>query len=400
MDDIPLIFIVDDDNAIREFLATVIEKMDYRTASAPDGEKALEYLDKNPHPDLILLDVIMPGMNGIELLRKIKERPSLAEIIVIMVTGIGHITEKELAFKLGANDYLVKPFDPRELAARIKTHINLKKTTEHLIIQKKIQDKILSTVPGIVYFKDQNGTYIHGNERFAEITGVEIENIEGKTDHDLFSALDAEQRLKTDELILKMGIPELEMEEELQISDGVKRVFLTRKSQVLNERNEVSGLVGVSIDMTEQVILKEAYSEKDELLTIIIDSCPAEVWVINQEREVILQNSQHLMRFGTLIGESAESLSPPGISRDSWSDTISNSLNGEVIICETDQTDNNESVRFFECLGPLKSSGMIHGVIGIRGQIPGWERSNPETETITRCIQALVKQYSQISENR
>jgi len=397
MDDTPLILIIDDNDEIRDFVTTVIENMGYRSESLPGGQEALEYLTNNPQPDLILLDIIMPGMTGIDLLRTIKGMPPLDEIIVVMVTGVQHITDKELAFKLGANDYIVKPFDPRELVARIRTHINLKKATEQCVIQKKLQEQILSTVPGIVFLKDRSGIYVHGNEQFADITGVPSEEIEGKTDTDLFSFEEAEERRKTDELILCMGVPGLEMQEELHTKKGETRTFLTRKSAVYNERDELSGIVGVSIDITEQVILRDAYCEKEELLTAIINSGPAEIWVINREREIILQNSMHLMKFGTLIGQKIESLPIDEQTKKIWSEGLICSLQGESKVWEYGSVVENKPVLNIVCIGPIRSSDQVMGAIGIISTIPGWDKKTPENETIIQFIRTTLNNNGRIA---
>lgn len=396
MDDVPSVLVIDDDEAIREYLSTVIEKIGFQANTASNGQEALEYLEHNQRPDLILLDVIMPGMTGIDVLRKIKESPRLKEIIVIMVTGVHHIAEKELAFMLGASDYLEKPFETRELIARVKTHINLKKATEKCILQKKIQDTILSTVPGIVYLKSREGYYIHGNDHFGELLGIPAEDIEGKRESDLFPEQIAAQRSRTDELILTMGIPELEMQEEIITRAGESRSFLTRKRPVFNDMNEIYALVGVSIDITEQVVLKEAYYEKEELLSAVLNSHKAEIWVINPDHEMILQNNYHLSAFGDLIGKKIEDMPVSNQIRESWSEGLKAALGGRIIVEEVKKPESEGAEIFVDIIGPVSTEDKTLGVMGIRINLSDWNQNKPEANTgQTSIVDKLIRNDEQ-----
>lgn len=365
------VLVVDDDDTIREYLTEVIEKMGYTVSSAADGIKALEYLRNHPNPDLILLDVIMPDMTGIEVLRTIKEDEALSACLVIMVTGVHHIAEKELAFVLGACDYLEKPFETRELIARVRTHINLKKATEKILLQKKIQETILSTIPGIVYLKNRDGTYIHGNEMFASLTGRPIEEIVGKGEEDIFDTQTATERIQTDELILQLGVPEIEIQEEIQDQDGNVRFFFTRKRPVYNESHDIAGIVGVSIDITEQVILKEAYYEAEELLTAVLNTHPAEIWVMGPSGEMILQNNHHLSKYGNLIGKNIEEWPvPEKILRD-WKAGFNSVVvpnHQEVHSRENEYSDDGNML----LLSPVRTDEKLLGVMGMSLDIAQW----------------------------
>lgn len=110
------ILIVDDDPHIRELLRFYLQKDGYRTIEAGDGQEALDRLEKeNIH--LALVDVMMPNMNGYELCRHIR---SYYDIPVMMITAKGEIADKESAYDAGTDDYLVKPFEPKEVLFRIK----------------------------------------------------------------------------------------------------------------------------------------------------------------------------------------------------------------------------------------------------------------------------------------
>ena len=117
------ILIVEDDANIRYILKYNLELDGYEVDLAENGLAALEKLE--PAPDLILLDVMMPGMNGLEACAKIKADPATKMIPIFMITAKSQLADIEEAFKAGANDYLTKPFDPTTLSNRIKEKMDL-----------------------------------------------------------------------------------------------------------------------------------------------------------------------------------------------------------------------------------------------------------------------------------
>ena len=112
----PEILVVDDDPNIRELERLYLEKENYTVRTAADGNAALGEFRKQP-PDLILLDVMLPGIDGYEVLRNVRKS---GNIPVIMVTARGETFDKVLCLELGADDYIVKPFDGKEMTARVK----------------------------------------------------------------------------------------------------------------------------------------------------------------------------------------------------------------------------------------------------------------------------------------
>ena len=113
------ILIIEDDDHIIELLKFNVENNGYGVSVAMDGH---EGLDKaiNELPDLILLDLMLPGIDGIDICKKLKSKDRTKEIPIIMLTAKGHETDKILGLEIGADDYMTKPFSVRELMTRIK----------------------------------------------------------------------------------------------------------------------------------------------------------------------------------------------------------------------------------------------------------------------------------------
>lgn len=117
------ILIVEDDQALSQVLQKKLEFNGYEVATAPDGEAAMTELGKSK-PDLILLDIVMPKMNGYEVLEKIHSDPSLSPIPVIIISNSGQPVEIERTKELGAADYIIKAnFEPNEVLDKIDAHL-------------------------------------------------------------------------------------------------------------------------------------------------------------------------------------------------------------------------------------------------------------------------------------
>ncbi|MFW6136759.1 MAG: response regulator [Candidatus Aminicenantaceae bacterium] len=114
-----LIAVVDDEPDILELVSIHLEKNGYRSQEFLNGESFIEFL-KSSLPDLIVLDLMLPDMDGLEICKYLKKQEHLASIPVIMLTAKGEEVDKILGLELGADDYVTKPFSPKELISRIR----------------------------------------------------------------------------------------------------------------------------------------------------------------------------------------------------------------------------------------------------------------------------------------
>lgn len=161
------IFVVDDEVNIRELIKKYLEKEGYKVTLFSNGEHVLSELGRLD-PDLIVLDIMMPGIDGLELCKEIRKKSDLP---IIFVSARDEEFDKILGLELGADDYISKPFSPRELVVRIKTILRRvrKENNQH---DKKI------------VVKDMN---LYCDKRYVEIKG-EILNLT-KKEYDLFEML-------------------------------------------------------------------------------------------------------------------------------------------------------------------------------------------------------------------
>lgn len=118
----PTILVVDDERHIVELVRFNLEKEGYRVITAQDGKEAC-YLASSEKPDLIILDVMLPEMDGFEVCQFIQRDSTISEVPIIMLTARTEELDKVLGLELGADDYMTKPFSPRELMARVKARL-------------------------------------------------------------------------------------------------------------------------------------------------------------------------------------------------------------------------------------------------------------------------------------
>lgn len=131
-DNKPTILVIDDAPANLQLMSGLLQE-DYRIKAATSGEKGLKIANTDPQPDLILLDIMMPEMDGYEVCKRLKEDKKTNEIPIIFLTAKAETEDESLGLSLGAIDYLIKPVSPPIAKARIKTHIDLYRQKKALI---------------------------------------------------------------------------------------------------------------------------------------------------------------------------------------------------------------------------------------------------------------------------
>lgn len=133
-----------DDEPINITVLMGFLKDDYRLVAATDGQQALDRASATPKPDLILLDIMMPGLSGYDVCRQLKGNPETHDIPVIFVSAMGETDDETNGFELGAVDYITKPISPPVVQARIKTQLTLKEAREGLANQNVCLEEMVA----------------------------------------------------------------------------------------------------------------------------------------------------------------------------------------------------------------------------------------------------------------
>lgn len=164
----PLVLVVDDEESILELIAFNLKKEGFQVDTATNGHDALVKIAEKA-PDLIVLDWMLPGINGLEVCRKLRDSEETAALPVIMLTARGEEGDKVLGLELGANDYVTKPFSPRELTARIKAHLRAR------LPQREVQERKEQVVMQRGLVLDPEKYTVKKNGKLLDVTPKEFE---------------------------------------------------------------------------------------------------------------------------------------------------------------------------------------------------------------------------------
>jgi PAS domain S-box-containing protein len=290
-----------------DMLLDNLECIGHRVLVAQDGEEALKRAS-HMRPDLILLDVLMPGIDGFETCRRLKAAESTRDISVIFMTCLTDETDKLVGFTAGGVDYITKPFEIGEVIARVTTHLSLREAQKeieaknaqlqsemairrqkeaalqraHQELEHRVRDRtaelassnaalresqhllqaIVDNSTAVIFVKDIEGRYLMVNRRYKELFHVTEQSIVGKTDHDLFPKERADAFRAFDRRVMAAGTP-LEAEEMVPQDDGL-HTYISIKCPILDGAGRPRAVCGISTDITER---KHEEAAREMLLT-------------------------------------------------------------------------------------------------------------------------------------
>ncbi len=249
------ILVVDDDQSIRVLVSKILGKESYDLAEAASGEEAIALCGRMGEAvDVVLLDINMDGVGGFEVLDAIKSNPVTENAVVIMLTAVTSVEDKVKAFKLGAVDYLPKPFSRDELRARIRVHLDNKRMEEALRESEKNYRELSDLLPQTVFEIDLEGNFTFVNRYGLQFTGYTRDDIDNGTTKawDLFIEEDRE-RVAHNIVMRFMGDTGNSVEDHqytMLKKDG-STVPIAVYSAPVFRNDQWSGLRGMVLDLTE-----------------------------------------------------------------------------------------------------------------------------------------------------
>jgi len=262
--------IIDDLRENLQLLTEIFETEGFRVRAANSGELALLSIAKKD-PDIILLDVKMPEMDGFEVCRRLKSNDATKEIPVIFITALDELDDKIRGLELGAVDFISKPFDKREIVMRVKNHIELRKL--HLEIQNsEVHYRMLfnSMMNGYATHEmlfDEKGNpydyrYIDVNPAFEKMTGIRRDQWIGKTVREVLPGIE-DTWIQTFGKVVTTGVP-------IVYENHVKEMDKYFQTYVFtSKKNHFSVIAN---DITESKILEKKIFEEKEQLRITFES--------------------------------------------------------------------------------------------------------------------------------
>jgi PAS domain S-box-containing protein len=272
------ILVVDDITANLNLLSELLSSAGYKVRPAPSGKLAIQSAQSTP-PDLILLDILMPEMDGYEVCAKLKASSKTKDVPVIFVSALHEVFDKVKAFATGGVDYITKPFQADKVIARVETQLRISRLARQLAeqnirLQAEIEerqrvdaemqsarafvDSIVENIPNMIFVKDAAQLrFVSFNKAGEELLGYSREELIGKNDYDFFPPEEADFFVAKDREVLASGevldIPE----EPLQTKNKGIRILHTKKIGIRDATGKTQYLLGISEDITERKIAEE-----------------------------------------------------------------------------------------------------------------------------------------------
>ena len=268
------ILIADDATENVALLSRILKMSGYNVQAAADGDQVVAYAKASP-PDLILLDVNMPGMDGFEACRRLKEDEGTREIPVIFISALDNIEDKTRAFRSGGVDYILKPFDYEEVQARVETHLvirglriqleqanqelaarvdELTASRELLAERERKLSAFVKALPNISFIFDEHGRFLEVLANETSLLPAKPDKLLGCLIEDIVPAKVAAVMLDAIRLTIETGKIQI-VEYKLPVLAGGERWFEGRLTLMEKDETGHSKIVFVATEITERVQL-------------------------------------------------------------------------------------------------------------------------------------------------
>jgi PAS domain S-box-containing protein len=268
------ILIVDDDSIIVALLENLLKSEGFEITSASNGKEALERiahssLYKSGKPDLILLDIDMPVMDGYQTCKKVRGRKEYESIPIIMVTAESDKKVIKKLFSIGANDYILKPYESEELLARILAHIRVKELIEErdrLYSQAEIYFQSYKRSNDATMITDTEGYIVDINQAFVNFYGYSKEEVIGKKPNilrDPHSTNGIFENMWTDILNPEKGYWKGEI---MNLTKDKREIPIILSITTIMREGNVIGYMGIALDITARKQLEDTLREYNRTL--------------------------------------------------------------------------------------------------------------------------------------
>jgi PAS domain S-box-containing protein len=368
------ILIVDDDRGGREALEALLLTQGYTLVLASGGAEALRKLTETP-VDLVLLDIMMPGMDGYEVCRRIRGNPAIADIPVLMLTALNDYRSRLAGFEAGADDYITKPYDSMELFARVRTITRLNRYRRQVAERIKFQQlfdlspngHVVIDAAGIIQLVNRNFVNMLKTTSSGDVEGSELTK---------WIIEDRQPEFKT---ILAdfWGQPSRSFQFETVL---LNKDSLAIPIEVFLGRVEFEGHVmlhSIIVDLRQRLEIANALNREQVLLQTLIDTLPDLVYGKDISAHFTLANQALARIFGfnspaDVIGKTDLDLKPPELAARFFSDDQRLLETGTAILDEEEPIIDPEGnwLIFSTSRVPVRNrKGELIGILGISRDI-------------------------------
>ena len=263
-----LVLIVDDQPQNLELLEAYLVPQGYEVVTAFNGEEALEKISSQPI-DLLLLDVMMPGMDGFEVTRRVRRMSPIRLIPIILVTALRDTDSRVKGIEAGCDDFISKPVDKMELLARVQSLLKVKAYNDLMnhyqsVLESEVsqrieeinhalvfQQRLIDALPVPVFYKDKDGLYLGCNTSFEDFFGKKRDQVTGQSVYELFPKEFADLYHEKEQALLQN--PGIQIYESIaKEAAGVVHNVIFHKATFSNTDGSIGGLIGTFLDITER----------------------------------------------------------------------------------------------------------------------------------------------------
>ncbi len=311
----PQILLIDDQPSNLRVLLDYLQEAGFDMQVVRSGEAFIQQM-KRKLPDLILLHATLPGMDGFETCRGLKENQHTKNIPVIFILTSNTLEEKLNVFHVGGADYITSPILQEEVLARVTASVTNQKFQQQLQEEKTLQAlsktsfemaeealaqersllrTLIDSMPDFIYVKDSEGRLLLANKAVIRSLGVDtLQELIGKTEIELFPGELTAQFSIAEQAVLDSGQPLINQEEPSKAkATGAQSWLLTTRVPFRDSQGKLAGLMGISRDITEHKQAEEKIRQQKELLESMIESITQPFYVVDvTDYRITIANSE------------------------------------------------------------------------------------------------------------
>ncbi len=311
----PRVLLVDDNADMRDYIARLLRNR-FRVSAVANGQEALEHAFAAA-PDLVLTDVMMPGLDGFGLIRELRSHPQTAQIPIILLSARAGEESRLEGVQAGADDYLIKPFTARELLARVQAHLEISKIRRESAdrIRRSEQELRIITdyAPVSLIRFSRDARYLFINRRHAERFGLQPEEMLGKSLAETVGAAWFETiRPYFEKALLGESV---EFEAEFNYRNSGPRWMRVWYVPEFDAGGEVQGVVAVLLDITERRVAELSLRENSEHLNLALEVGRLGTWNWDMRTGSSVWSPEHYRILGLEPGSAPSSY-------DSWAQRV------------------------------------------------------------------------------
>ena len=331
------VLVVDDNADMRQHIQSLLQKH-FTVLTAANGMEALHKI-RSEKPSLVLSDIMMPIMNGIELLKAIKENEQHSDIPVILLTARAGEESKIEGYQTGADDYLVKPFSAKELFARVDAQIKIAKKRN--AVANQLHGLFEQAPTAIIILKGPEAVFELANKRALEIIGKNKEDVIGQKLADALPELKDQGYMDLISMVYNSGERYVSEESPVSFNTNGERIdtFVKYVFQPLkDEEGRITGVMILGDDVGQQVLARKKIEasekelrESEEINRLFIEHAPAAMAMFDKEMRYISVSKRWMSEYDLVddvVGKKHYDLFPNILER--WKQVHSRCMKGDV----------------------------------------------------------------------